>query len=165
MHATHAAASVLLIATGLLMQFPDLRARLIGGYGLQIARIHDWLGAAFIAAPLLALGLAARPLLRDLGRRLGPPDPIGWRKIHIVLSLFVTLLLSLSGALLWLGGLPLAVEDATVEVHSALTWVLAASIPIHLFAARRKIAAATAALLRLRRPDEPPFPFEGEEEP
>jgi cytochrome b subunit of formate dehydrogenase len=165
MHAAHAATSVLLIATGMLMQWPDLRSRLVGGYGLQIARLHDWLGAAFIAAPLLALGLAARPLARDLGRRLGPPDPIGWRKIHIVASVVVSVLLAVSGALLWLGGLPLAFEDAALEVHSALTWVLAASIPVHLFAARRKIAAATAVLLRLRPADEPPFPFEGEEEP
>jgi cytochrome b subunit of formate dehydrogenase len=162
-HALHAVTSLALIATGLLMEFPDLRAWLVGGYGLQIANLHDWVGAAFIAAPGLALALAARPLARDLRRRLGPPDGVTWKKIHLLASLVAAALLTVTGALLWLGGLPLAVEDAALEVHSILSWVLAGSIPLHLVAARRKIVDLVAVRLGLREPPELGFPFDDEE--
>jgi hypothetical protein len=138
----------------------------VGGYGLQIVSVHNWIGAVFIAAPLLALALSARPLLHDVRRRLGPPDPVNWRKVHIVASLLLTLLLGATGVLLWLDpDLPRAAFNALIEVHAALTWVLIGSIPIHLFMARRKIAAAVVR--RGFRPEPEPdlgFPLEEEED-
>src|SRR5512145_555262 len=74
LHAAHALASLLLVGTGALIHWPELRAELLGGYGLALAALHEWTGLAFIAAPLLALALAARPLARDLRARLAPSD-------------------------------------------------------------------------------------------
>lgn len=148
LHALHAIAALALVATGALIAFPELRSRFVGGYGSQIASLHAWIGMVFAAAPLAVLGLAARALLADLARRLGPPDPIGWRKLHIVLSLFLSLVVTVSGFALWLDlEVPLRVFDLLVELHAWSSWLLAGTIPIHLFAAQRKIAARTLEML------------------
>jgi cytochrome b subunit of formate dehydrogenase len=55
LHIAHVILSLVLIATGLVIEFPELRARLVGGYGMQILQVHLWLGWAFMAAPALAL--------------------------------------------------------------------------------------------------------------
>jgi cytochrome b subunit of formate dehydrogenase len=165
LHVGHSVTVLVLVATGLLIQWPDLRARLIGGYGLQIASLHNWVGVGFIAAPVLALALSARPLVGDLLRRLGPPDPVGWRKIHIVTSLLVSLLLVLSGLYLWVDpDLPLAWFDLSVEIHVALTWVLGVLIPLHLVAARRKIAAAVRRMIGSETEPDLGFPLDEEED-
>jgi hypothetical protein len=117
--------------------------------------VHEWTALAFIIAPLLSLGLAARPLIRDLGARLGPPDPPDWRKLHIILTLALSALLSLSGVALWQQEhLPGRVADLALDGHIWTSWLIAISIPIHLFAARRKIADIVAVRLGLRPPPE-----------
>ncbi len=155
LHAVHALTSLLLVGTGVLIHWPELRAELVGGYGLAIAGLHEWTGLVFIIAPLLSLALAARPLVRDLGARLGPPDPPSWRKLHIVLTLFMTALLALSGVALWKQEhLPVRAADLALDVHIWLSWGIAVSIPVHLFAARRKIVEIVAIRLGLRPPPE-----------
>lgn len=153
--------SLVLIATGLVIEFPDLRARLIGGYGMQILQYHLWLGWAFMAAPALALALAGRPLLRHLRGLLGFPRGITWRKAIAVANLASAILVGASGIPLWLDrSLPLAVVDVSLEIHIAFTWVCLALIPPHLFLARHKIA--TRLLQWIGRAPEPHlgFPFE-----
>ena len=141
-HATHAGATLVLLATGLLLQEPDWRARLVGGYGRELADIHEWVGVLFAAIPLMALLRAGRPLLRDARRRLGPPDPVGWEKTHIVVSLAGGLLLAATGVVLWFDrAFPLVLSDVALEVHAVLTWVFVAALLIHLVVARRKIAS------------------------
>ena len=111
-HHLYTLAALLLIATGLLLAEPDLRARLVGGYGREILDLHIWVGVGFIVIPVLALLAAARPLGRHLRRRLGPPDGVTWRKIHTVFTLVAGAALGLSGLLLWLDpGMPLALVD------------------------------------------------------
>ena len=151
LHAVHASVSVLLIATGLVLGDADLRARLVGGYGREILEAHLWLGAGLLAAPVLAGLVAGRALLRDLLRRLGPPDPpFAWAKVHIVASLVMTFLLGGSGLLLWADrGLSPDVLDLATAVHVAVTWLLAASIPVHLVVAWRKIVSRTREILGL----------------
>ncbi len=140
LHATHAVATLALLATGFLIQLPDLRARLIGGYGRELADVHLWLGWTFVAAPLLALAAATRPLLADLGRRLGAAEPWSWRKVHVAITLVAGALLALSGIALWVPcSLPIGLLDASSEVHVWATWVFAASLPVHLAAARRQL--------------------------
>lgn len=162
MHVCHAVATVVLIATGFLIQWPDLRAALVGGYGRQLAEYHMWFGWLFAAVPLAGLG-AARALLADARRRLGPPDGVTWRKLHIVVSVVSSFLLSVTGIVLWaFPVLPALVEDVSLEIHVWATWVLTVSLPIHLVAARRAIVE------RLRHPrgGEPPplFEFDDDEE-
>jgi cytochrome b subunit of formate dehydrogenase len=140
LHAVHGVTTLALLVTGCLIEWPDLRARFVGGYGRELARIHLWFGWAFAAAPLLAAG-AAGALFEDLQRRLGPPDPITWRKLHIVITGVASLLLTASGIILWgFPELPLLVQDISLEIHSWTTWIVAALLPVHLVVARRKIA-------------------------
>ena len=163
LHATHTITSLALLATGLLIEWPDLRARVVGGYGRQLAEIHVWLGWVFAAAPVLALAVAARPLFADLTERLGPPDPIAWRKVHIVITLAASALLTVTGFLLWWSDdLPLVLEDASLEVHIWMTWLLALSLPVHLFEARRKIRERARLYLKGEPP--PLFEFADDEE-
>ena len=149
LHLGHALTSILLIATGLLISYPDLRGSLVGGYGREILDWHLWVGWVFMALPLLALAVAARPVLRDLRRRLGPPDPVfAWRKIHIVATLVLTFLVSLSGVVLWVDWkLPLALIDAMLEIHVITTWTLLFSIPVHVVLAWRKTVARVREML------------------
>ena len=54
LHAAHALTSVLLIATGLLLGYPDLRSALVGGYGRQILDGHLWIAWGFLGASVVA---------------------------------------------------------------------------------------------------------------
>jgi cytochrome b subunit of formate dehydrogenase len=150
LHCIYALALLVKVASGLLLTEPDLRARLVGGYGRQIMDIHLWSSWFFLGAPLLALALAGRPLLRDLRRRLQRPRRITWQKIHIVVTLGAGIILSLTGVLLWLDlELPRASVDLMIELHDLLIWLVIAALAVHLVAARRKILRRTRWILRL----------------
>lgn len=156
LHAAHGLTTLALLVTGFLIEWPDLRAQTVGGYGRELTQYHLWFGWAFAAAPLLAAG-AAGALFLDLRQRLGPPDPITWRKLHIVITGVGSALLIASGIILWLfDELPLIVQDVSLEIHIWATWVFAASLPVHLVVARRKIAER----VRLFRGGGPPPLFE-----
>ena len=160
LHASHALTTLALLATGFLIQWPDLRARVVGGYGRELAIVHVWVGWAFALAPPLALALAVHPLLADLARRLGPAETSRGRQAHVVITLVAGGLLSVTGIVLWWpddsGALPLALLDASLEVHIWATWVFAVSLPMHLLAARRKIVER----VRVALGGEPPPLFE-----
>ena len=148
LHLVYALAVLVKVASGLLLTEPDLRAKLVGGYGREIMEIHMWSSWFFLGAPLLALALAARPLLRDLRRRLARPNGITWSKLHIVVTLSAGIILSLTGVLLWVDlELPHAFVDPMIELHDLLIWVVIAALSVHLVAARRKILLRTHRLL------------------
>lgn len=153
LHLFHSLTSIMLIATGLLISYPDIRGTLLGGYGREVLDWHLWSGWIFMGAPVLALALATRPILRDLRRRLGPPDPVyAWRKIHIVTTLILTFLVNATGVVLWLDfDIPLSFVDAMVEIHIIVTWILLFSIPLHVVLAWRKIVARTREMLGIDR--------------
>ena len=100
---------------------------------------------------------AAGALSADLRQRLGPPDPVTWRKLHIAITGIGSVLLAASGIILWaFDELPPIVQDVSLEIHIWATWVFAASLPVHLVVASRKIAER----VRLFRGEEPPPLFE-----
>jgi hypothetical protein len=142
LHHVHAATALGLAATGWLVGSPELRARIVGGFGRELLDLHVALGLAFLAAPAAALLLAGRALVADARRRLGPPDPPwAWRKVHLASTLVLAALLGASGLVLWRDpGLPPAALDASLAVHEVSTWVLVLALPVHLVAARRRIA-------------------------
>jgi hypothetical protein len=148
LHHGYAATALALVATGWLIGTPEARGLLLGGFGRELLDAHLVLGVVLLALPLAALGLAGRPLLSDLRRRLGPPDPPWvWRKVSLASTLVLGLLLIVSGFLLWLAsGLPVGTYDAVLEVHVVCTWILALLVPVHIVAARRRIAARWAEL-------------------
>ena len=158
-HHLYTLAALLLIATGLLLAEPDLRARLVGGYGREILDLHIWVGVGFVAVPALALLLAARPLWRDLRRRLGPPDGVTWRKVHTVFTLAAGAALGLTGLLLWLvPEMPLAAVDTLLTVHEWTMWPVIAALVAHVVVAWRKTVARTREILG--RETEPFLPFD-----
>jgi hypothetical protein len=74
-----------------------------------------------------------------------------------LITVAASLLLSTSGIILWwFQDLPLVVQDVSLEIHIWATWAVAASLPVHLVVARRKITER----VRLIRADEPPPLFE-----
>lgn len=148
LHHGYAATALALAATGWLIGDPEARGRLLGGFGRELLDAHLALGLALVALPLAALGLAGRPLLAELRRRLGPPDPPwAWRKAHLATTLLLGSLLGVSGFVLWLfSDLPLRTYDAVLAVHQVCTWILVLLLPVHLVAARRRIAARWAEL-------------------
>jgi cytochrome b subunit of formate dehydrogenase len=157
-HHIYTLLALVLLATGALLTWPDLRAQVIGGYGREILDVHLWAGWVMLGTPALLL-LAARPIWRDLLRRLGRPDGITWRKINSVLSLAAGVLLAVSGVLLWLDlGLSLAVIDAALFVHQALSWLILGALAVHIVAAWRKTVVRTREIPGLE--PEPGFPFE-----
>lgn len=148
LHVAHAAAALVLLVTGVMLGAPDLRARLLGGYGREVAAWHDVGAYLFLAAPVLALILAAHPLLTDLRTRLGPPDGLTWRKVHLALTVALTACLSASGLVLWAGPqAPVVLYDGALELHVAASWALGLALPVHLVAARRKLAARVREML------------------
>jgi hypothetical protein len=150
LHLVYALAVLVKVASGLLLTEPDLRAKLVGGYGREIMDIHLWSGWVFLGAPLLALVLAPRALLRDLRLRLALPHGLTWRKIHIVVTLSVGIVLSLTGVLLWLDlELPRALTDLMLDLHDVLIWLVIAALSAHLVATRRRILLRTRQILRL----------------
>jgi cytochrome b subunit of formate dehydrogenase len=162
-HHIYTLAALVLLATGALLTWPDLRARVIGGYGRETLDVHLWLGWVMLATPALLL-LAARPIWRDLLRRLGPPDGITWRKINIVLSIVAGVLLAVTGVMLWLDlGLSISVIDAALLVHDVLSWLILAALVVHVAAAWQKAVVRTREILGLE--SEPPFPFDVDDEP
>lgn len=165
LHAIHALAVLLLLVTGVLLFFPELRGAAIGGYGQSILDLHLWGGAAFGLAPLAAAGLMAGALAEDVRRRLGPPDPWRWRKSHIVISLAASAGLVVSGIAIWFDdALPRVMGEPMHWIHDALTVVLAVALPVHLVASRRKIVSRVREWLGLAPPPPEPFDFEDEDE-
>jgi cytochrome b subunit of formate dehydrogenase len=82
---------------------------------------------------------------------------MSWRKAHVLITLVAGALLTLTGIALWVPrSLPLALLDASLEVHIWATWVFAASLPVHLVVARRKIVER----VRMALGGEPPPLFE-----
>lgn len=158
LHVAHAATVLVLVVTGLLILWPELRSRTLGGYGVETGRVHLYLGLAFAIAPVLAWLLAPRGLLADLWEQIDPRDLRSrWRRTHIVVSLVSSAALTLSGLVLWLGvDLPVKLWDATADVHVVGHWILTLSLPVHLVVSRRKITQR----VRLMLGGEPPELFE-----
>ncbi len=148
LHVTNALLTVALIGTGLLITYPDLRGQLIGGYGLQLANWHRTAAIAFLVAPVLALALAPFSLARELPQRLRVSQSNVWRRAHLLSFLVTFVALAVSGGLLWFEvELSSAVADVARGVHDTATWIVIVALPVHLYAARRKIAYRTASLL------------------
>lgn len=140
LHATHALATLALLGSGLLLEFPELRARSVGGYGRRIVEIHLWAGASFAGLPLVALALSHRELLAELRGRLGAPALKTWRKGNMAVFLLASILLALTGLVLWRDGwFPLVVGDVSRWLHGALTIVVAVSLSIHVVTVRKKL--------------------------
>ena len=152
LHTGHVLATFVLLATAALLEWPELRARVIGGYGATVVSVHLWAAVVFMAAPVLAMALASRKLLDDLRHRLTlhGPWPGRWRKTHIVLSIVATVVLSASGIALWADDyVPRGLWDLSRSGHVVFSVVIAAALPIHLVYERRRIVGRLREMVGL----------------
>ena len=153
LHTAHAVATLALLATGVLIEFPELRGLLLGGFGRQVAELHSSAGIAFLAAPALALVVAGRALLGEARRRLVGPV-VAVRKAHVGTTLATGVLLAGTGVLLWFDrALSTPVLDATVAIHVVSAWALVGDLVLHLVAvvARRVRVSRPSAAVQSRR--------------
>ena len=143
-HSLNAVMTVALIVTGLLITYPDLRAQLIGGYAMRLSEWHRWTGVAFIAIPLLWLCIAPTTVLRNIGWHLSAPRLDLWRKAHYAASLLASVVLVVTGILLWVDDVRItrATFELAITAHVASTWVVILMIPLHLLSTLHKVVRA-----------------------
>jgi len=140
-HDINATLATVLVLSGFLITYPELRAKTFGGFGHQISDVHTWTGWAFIAVPLLALLVRGPSLLAHLKQRIFATQQTTWRKFHLSFSLVLGVIFSITGLLMWWQtGIPYVVLDFAAEAHLWLTWILCASVTVHIFNARKGIA-------------------------
>jgi len=168
LHHVYAIAAIVLMATGVFLTLPDLRARWIGGYGRQILDWHLWAGWVYLAAPPIALLLGRRDLLLALRERLS--EGRAWRRFHMTSVLIAGFLLGLTGVALWLDiEMPRWLADLTSNTHEWLSWFVIAELGVHVIAAWRKTFERARWLLGLapvgtsESPEEDLFEFADDE--
>lgn len=144
LHITYALVVLLLVATGLPIQFPDLRARLVGGYGRSIATVHEWGGVAMLALPLLALAWAPSWATTSFRLRARHRRDLGLHAANLWFTLLSGMLLIATGFIMWMPDrLPLPLVDNSAQLHAAASWALYVMLPVHLLVTRQRIWAAT----------------------
>ena len=139
LHATYALVVFVLVATGLPIQFPDLRARLIGGYGRSIATVHEWAGAAMLVVPALVLVAAPRRALNTVAFLSYRTANLRLHAVNLWFTLIAGAGFVVSGFLLWAqASLPDSVLDASAGVHRGLSYVLYVMVPVHIIVGRKR---------------------------
>jgi formate dehydrogenase subunit gamma len=89
LHWVNALPFIFLLASGLLLYVPEIKAVHVGGHRL-VALLHVLVGAGFIAAVPLTLALVRnrRALVRDVEQALTPePSDIGWLRYAVLTAL------------------------------------------------------------------------------
>ena len=148
LHHVYATMAIALMITGVFLTLPDLRGRLLGGYGRETLQLHLWAGWVFLAVPPLALLLGRRDLLTALRERLTEGRP--WRRFHMASVLIAGFLLGLTGIVLWLDlELSRTLADLTSNVHEWLSWFVIAELGVHVVVAWRKTYERARMLLGL----------------
>ncbi|MEZ5102746.1 MAG: cytochrome b/b6 domain-containing protein [Thermoleophilia bacterium] len=136
LHWTHAGAVLVLLASGFALYQPDL-AELIGRRPL-VRDVHvdtalAW-GAALLAQALLG-GRALRDRLRELGDPAAPRFNRG-QKTHATIQAALAVLVSLTGALIWLGERHTGLRvGGAVALHDVLALATLALLLGHLYLA------------------------------
>ena len=142
-HALNAANFLVLTATGLLIQFPDWRASLIGGYGTLLSSAHRWCSVAFGVLPLVLLLWLGPWFWRDAWKRASRRSGRAIRRGNLLVAVVGGAALTLSGAILWWDppAAPRALFDVSLFIHRVLTYVGLAVLVAHLIWIRRLIWA------------------------
>ena len=140
LHTAHVLTFALLLATGLLLLLPTLRATLTGGYSLLIRDTHRWGGIAFAVLPVaIVLYFGARAVFVAPARRTWRTL---WQGAHVGVTAAMGMLFTLTGFVIWWKrSLPDAIVDPSRSVHDGLTYVAIVLVGVHL------VEVALAALV------------------
>lgn len=148
LHHVYAATAIVLMVTGVFLTLPDLRGRLLGGYGRETLQLHLWAGWVFLAVPPVALLLGRGSLLEALRERL--TEGRTWRRFHMASVVVAGFVLGLTGIVLWLDvELPRTLADLVSNTHEWLSWFVIAELGLHVVLAWRKTYERTRMLLGL----------------
>ncbi len=142
-HRSNGTLAILLLFTGGLVTFPDVRAALIGGWGQMLSDVHVFSGFIFVTVPLLALLWKGSDLLDNLKKRILSSNKVHWRRVHLGVALLSASIMALTGPVMWLDArfeFPVLIMDVIFFIHLTAAWVVGLSLPLHLWMARHAIA-------------------------
>ncbi len=136
-------AVLVLLLTGALVTFPDVRTALIGGRGQLLSDIHMWIGFILIGAPIVALFMNGKEIYENIRQRMFEAETHTWRRYHLSLTICISTLMALIGCILLIDSkvieLPIVIMDLFFWIHLAGAWLLGGVLIIHLWMARRGI--------------------------
>lgn len=130
LHTIHTLTFLVLLASGLLLFVPELRAYATGGYSLAIVWVHRWAGVASVALPFALLLYLGGPAV------LAPPRTGTVRGAlkagHQAIVVAMTLLFAATGIVMWLRH-PVyeSIEDASRLLHGWMTYGAAILLLVH----------------------------------
>ena len=150
LHWTHAAAFLVMLATGLVLLLPAL-SEIVARRQL-VKNVHLWTAVAWVVLVALIVLLGDRRALREdwreiesidrddrrwlLGRRPAQGKFNAGQKLNALLTVAFAVLFLVSGALLWLGERDHRfILDGTGTVHVTLTWISIGLLAGHLYLA------------------------------
>lgn len=158
LHVLHATNFLVLTATGLLIQFPDWRAAVLGGYGMLMSSIHHWCGVVFGALPVVLMLLIGPWLWRDSWKRASRRKGRAVRRGNLIAALVGAGGFVGTGAILWWDppGAPRALFDVSLLIHQVLTYVGITVLVAHLIWIRRLLWAKARLAMSWRPAAERP---------
>jgi len=131
LHTAHLVTFVVLVATGLLLLVPTLRAAVTGGYSLLIRETHRWGGVAFLVLPAV---IVARAGARSVF--VSPADRTlraVWQGLHLGITIAIGGVLTLTGFALWSKRLvPEPITELSRTLHDWLTYGAIVLLAAHL---------------------------------
>ena len=129
LHASYAVVVLVLVATGLLIQYPDLRAALAGGYGRTFATVHEWAGVAMLALPAIALVLSPRKAIEVIEIRSYQRTELRLHAVNVWFTLLGGAGLIVTGFLMWFprslpDSIPMVSQRFDVWLTAVCRWCL-----------------------------------------
>ncbi len=151
LHTVHSVTFLALLATGLLLFMPGLRAAVTGGYSLVISEAHRWGGVAFVALPgLVILRYGVRAVFAAPEQRTLRSS---WQGAHVAVMVLLSCVFAFTGFVLWAQDrFPELLVEGSFATHEWLTYAAIAFLALHLvdvgvtaFVARIRTVRADAA--------------------
>ncbi len=141
LHFCYSLVAVALLATGLLIHLPDLRAWTVGGYGRTIASLHEWGGVVMLVLPAIALLMGPKAASETMWIRSYRRANLRLHSINLWFTLVSGVIFIVSGFILWfLRYFPDVVVDVSVELHVIFTYALMVVVPLHIVVSRERLA-------------------------
>ncbi len=152
LHFFYAVVALALVGTGLLIQFPDLRARFVGGYGQTLAWWHEWTGVAMLVLPVLWFVLAPSAAWDTIVLRSWRRDKLALHAVNLWFTIVSGTVFVITGFLLWFQRtLPDPVIDWSYVLHDVFSYALYVMIPVHIvISLGRTLRNLRARLARVR---------------
>ncbi len=129
-HWGHTLLVLILLVTGALIFFPEVRLFLFSGYSLVFSQTHRYSGALYIPVTFAFIAIA---LKNGNKRRDIPAGIMSWKRTHIKILFITTIAFALSGISLWFSTLvSTRLLDVSAIIHQVFTLILLMILLLHL---------------------------------